>query len=183
MLHVEVVDDIGLPEGGIGLSLFQREPNGMETDEAVAQRPLLDGALQDDVFGEDDRVDVLELLHPGEYLPHGFGVGFLGHGADADDDLLLPVVVTCRRALAPKGRDVNFGGGRGVHPKHWGEGWGVWGEGREGTTVRGEQVGMALERGWLRKKLWGFHQFRRFGLQKSKKKKSELQHNHSTNYF
>jgi len=61
----------------------------VEGDEAVAERPLLHGLLQDHLLGKDHHVDVVELAESLQDLGHGFGLGLLHHGTYADHDLSL----------------------------------------------------------------------------------------------
>lgn len=62
---------------------------GVEGDEAVTQRPLVDGLVEDDVLWEDDHSDVLEPAQPLQDLGHGLGLGLLHHAADPHHDLWL----------------------------------------------------------------------------------------------
>lgn len=62
---------------------------GVEGDEAVAQRPVVDGLVENHVLGEDHHSDVLELTEPLQDLSHRLRLGLLRHGTDPHHDLSL----------------------------------------------------------------------------------------------
>lgn len=61
----------------------------MEGDEAITEGPFLHRLIENDVLREDDNSNVLESAQSLQDLRHGFGFGFLHHGADSHHDLPL----------------------------------------------------------------------------------------------
>lgn len=62
---------------------------GVKGDEAVTQRPLVHGLVEDDILWEDDHRDVLESAQPLQDLGHRLRLGLLHHAADPHHDLSL----------------------------------------------------------------------------------------------
>lgn len=91
VLHVQIIDHIRPPQLCILNRLLQRKTLRMERNEAIAQRPTLHRIFEYNVLGEHNHPNVLELLQTRQNLLHRFRLGFLGHGANADQHLFAGV--------------------------------------------------------------------------------------------
>ena len=88
----------------VGLSLAQRKSGGEERDERLAQRPLVDGPLQNGLLVENEDLELrLPVMREGadaiQDLHHGTRFCLLRHRANADDDWPAPRPLLGRRGF------------------------------------------------------------------------------------
>mmetsp|Transcript_32239 Transcript_32239/g.96895 ORF Transcript_32239/g.96895 Transcript_32239/m.96895 type:complete len:203 (+) Transcript_32239:2884-3492(+) len=105
MLPPQIVDDERLSELRVRDGLVQRKPRRVERDEALDDRPRLDGLFQDLLLVEDDDAEEV-LRQAAQNLAHGLGRRLLGHRADAQHDRPLAphLVVGVFRVVAERPR-------------------------------------------------------------------------------
>lgn len=75
--------------GDMKIRHIQTQTFGMKGNEAVTQRPLLHRFTENHLLWKNDHGDVLKFTESLQDFSHGFGLGFLHHGADPHHYLTL----------------------------------------------------------------------------------------------
>ena len=93
-LLLEVLEDERLAECGVALRFLERKSGGEEGNQGVADRPLLDWAVQDHLFWKESNLKLAlapacEGRQSSEDLHHRTATRFLLHGAHTDDERLF----------------------------------------------------------------------------------------------
>mmetsp|Transcript_27504 Transcript_27504/g.65203 ORF Transcript_27504/g.65203 Transcript_27504/m.65203 type:complete len:224 (-) Transcript_27504:89-760(-) len=90
VLDFQIVEEVhSRVHFGVFDGLLEREAIGVEGDKSVAERPLLDGFVQENVVPKLNHDKVSKCFHPFDQLAHRFALNLFVHGTQTDADWVM----------------------------------------------------------------------------------------------